>query len=537
MFAGTDANARGKSKWRPGLDLATKGATDDRGEQFLPADVFVFHTGGNPDAELIASDLAEDIARAGKNVDRKGHPPVAITCKDPLRLASLRDPVREAVELIVRNKGSRALEIMISTTAGHPAQVAALLEAVDALPVAISLALLHPANPSKHRYVRLRADDTECLSTLVERYRHLPPEQVLLIQGPSGAGKSHLARALHSAWRTEAKAPDLVEVNCGAFPDALIEAELFGHDVGTFTGANSDRKGCFERAAGSSLFLDEIGELPVDHQVRLLKALEPHRDALGSHWAITRMGASGPRKVRARIILGTNRDLLQQCVSGAFRVDLYGRIAAHTIQLPALKDLRHVLLPRLMDELDQALADCASAAGRKGNLAAGWDRAARQAVVELLVDGSTPWTWNHRDIQHLAQRLAFRAWVNFVSDPRSKAKPSEAAKSRPFRPQVTQTLVDAEARALRTRWAAVAPEQAADELREALADGELERLSPSERLMAQAVLKACQSSRSKVDAWARLVEGGHVRAAAGKSNPSTALHRQLKAFKWRRPLF
>jgi DNA-binding NtrC family response regulator len=532
VFAGTVQNERGKG-WQPGLALALEGAKVDD-DVYRPADVYVFHQANDPKAEKIAVELVADIAKARSG---KGHPPVSIKCADPLRFADLRAPVREAVAVIARHSGKpsdkpqdgRPVEFLISTSSGHPAQIAALLDAVDDLPVAVSLALLQAKDAEAHRYVKLRGDDADCLEKRVARFSQLPPEHVLLIQGPSGAGKSHLARALHAAWSKPKT--ELVEVNCGAFPDTLIESELFGHEVGAFSGATARHAGCFERADAGTLFLDEIGELPLDHQVRLLKALEPHRDPKGSHWKVNPIGSREPRKVRARVILGTNRDVLQQCVDGAFRVDLYGRIAAHCIQLPALTELRHTMLPRLMEDFDHAMGDFARAAGVVVP-APRWQRDARQALVEFLVDRSAPWTWNHRDLQHLAQRLAFRVWVAY----RAELKRLGEVKASTLDPQVRTSDVEAEATALRLRWAAVSPDQPDEDLRDALADGELEKLTRSERVQASAILRACRQARSKANAWALLVESGDVHATPVQKNPSTAMERQLSDFVWRKPL-
>lgn len=162
----------------------------------------------------------------------------------------------------------------------------------------------------------------------------------VLIEGESGTGKELLAKAIHGASNRNAKPPRVV--NCGAIPRELIESLLFGHAKGSFTGATLDRKGEFELAHGSTLFLDEIGELPLDGQVRLLRVLN---DKL-----VTRVGDEKAKKVDVRIIAATNRDLATEVAEGRFREDLYYRLAVATIKLPPLRD-RKGDLTLLIDHL------------------------------------------------------------------------------------------------------------------------------------------------------------------------------------------
>ncbi len=152
----------------------------------------------------------------------------------------------------------------------------------------------------------------------------------VLIDGESGTGKELLARVVHqNSVRSE---KELVTVNCGAIPDALLESELFGHVKGAFTGADKDRAGKFEKANGSTLFLDEIGELDLKNQVKLLRALQTGD--------IQRVGSDKNIVVDTRIVAATNRDLPQMIKEGAFREDLYYRIAVITVTSPPLRKRR-----------------------------------------------------------------------------------------------------------------------------------------------------------------------------------------------------
>jgi two-component system response regulator HydG len=150
----------------------------------------------------------------------------------------------------------------------------------------------------------------------------------VLLEGESGTGKEVAARAIH-AEGVRADAP-FIAVNCGAIPEGLIETELFGHEKGAFTGAVGARRGCFEQANGGTIFLDEIGELRGDLQVRLLRVLQERQ--------VQPVGGGTPRTVDVRVIAATNRDLRDEVVAGRFREDLFYRLAVFPVQLPALRE-------------------------------------------------------------------------------------------------------------------------------------------------------------------------------------------------------
>ena len=154
-----------------------------------------------------------------------------------------------------------------------------------------------------------------------------PVDISVLISGESGAGKEIVAKAIHKTSKRSNQA--LVVVNCGAIPEGIIESELFGHKKGSFTGAGNDKKGYFEEANKGTIFLDEIGETPLETQVKLLRVLE--------NGEFMRVGEAKTRKTDVRLIAATNKDLHQMVNNGEFRQDLYFRLKTVTVSLPPLR--------------------------------------------------------------------------------------------------------------------------------------------------------------------------------------------------------
>ncbi|HSK74520.1 MAG TPA: sigma-54 dependent transcriptional regulator [Pyrinomonadaceae bacterium] len=152
----------------------------------------------------------------------------------------------------------------------------------------------------------------------------------ILIQGESGTGKELIARALHHNSSRSSK--PFLAVNCGALPETLLESELFGHTKGAFTDAKTDKKGLFRSAEGGTIFLDEIGEMPLSLQVKLLRALQEHE--------VTPIGSSLPVKLDARIIAATNKNLEKEVEENRFREDLFYRLNVVEINLPPLRERR-----------------------------------------------------------------------------------------------------------------------------------------------------------------------------------------------------
>lgn len=156
------------------------------------------------------------------------------------------------------------------------------------------------------------------------------PLPTVLLTGETGTGKGVLARELHQASRREGEMPPFVHVNCAALPANLIESELFGHERGAFTDAKAAREGLFEMASGGTIFLDEIGEMPLELQSKLLLVLEA-----GS---LRRVGGTRERRVSARVVAATNQDLLARVRDKSFRSDLFYRLNTFTIEIPPLRE-------------------------------------------------------------------------------------------------------------------------------------------------------------------------------------------------------
>jgi DNA-binding NtrC family response regulator len=202
----------------------------------------------------------------------------------------------------------------------------------------------------------------------------------ILITGESGTGKELVARAIHEA--SERRGP-FVPVNCAAIPAELIESELFGHTGGAFTGARQPRAGLFEAAGAGTLFLDEVGELPLPVQPKLLRALQ--------EGAVRRVGADREREVDVRIVAATNRDLEDQVRRGRFREDLYWRLNVIHVHVPPLRE-RPIDIPLLVEHF---LTRASETAGR-----AGLD----VAPETLAILTAYSWPGNVRELENAVER-------------------------------------------------------------------------------------------------------------------------------------
>ena len=165
--------------------------------------------------------------------------------------------------------------------------------------------------------------------------RVAPTEAAVLLEGSTGAGKELFAQAIHYASPRRGK--PFVAVNCSAFPKDLLESELFGYRKGAFTGANADKKGLFEEASSGTLFLDEIGELDINLQAKLLRAIETQE--------FTKLGDTKPSRVNVRLVAATNRNLRQEADQGHFRADLYYRLSVFVVTVPPLNARRDDIEP------------------------------------------------------------------------------------------------------------------------------------------------------------------------------------------------
>lgn len=222
-------------------------------------------------------------------------------------------------------------------------------------------------------------------------HRAARSEVTVLLQGESGTGKEVAARAIH-AESARASAP-FVAINCGAIPAHLVESELFGHEKGSFTGADSTRRGCFEEADGGTLFLDEVGELPAEVQVRLLRVLQER--------TVQRVGSSKTIPVDVRIVAATNKVLLSEVKAGEFREDLFYRLSVFPVVLPALRE-------RDQDVVLLAESFLARFSRESGRTLSGFSRVA----LEVLLKHS--WPGNVRELMNVVQRAVLMEDGEFI---------------------------------------------------------------------------------------------------------------------------
>ena len=209
-----------------------------------------------------------------------------------------------------------------------------------------------------------------------------PTDARVLITGPNGTGKELVAHQLHE--KSERAAYPIVEVNCAAIPSELIESELFGHVKGAFTSAVKDRAGKFEAADGGTIFLDEIGDMSLAAQAKVLRALQEN--------LVQRVGADKDIKVNVRVIAATNKDLQKEITEGRFREDLYHRLAVILIKVPALNQRRDDI-PLLIEHFATKISE------EQGNTANQFSSAAIKLLQEY------DWTGNIRELRNVVERL------------------------------------------------------------------------------------------------------------------------------------
>lgn len=205
----------------------------------------------------------------------------------------------------------------------------------------------------------------------------------VLIAGESGVGKEAFSNIIHAL--SARKHNPFIAVNCGAIPEGTIDSELFGHEKGSFTGAVDSRKGYFETVSGGTIFLDEIGEMPLGTQARLLRVLETGE--------FIRVGSSKVQKTDVRVIAATNRDLLEHTQNGKFREDLYYRLSTVPIRVPALRD-RKEDIPLLFRKFASDFSE------KYKTTSVQLDPGALQMLVNY------PWPGNVRELKNIAEQIS-----------------------------------------------------------------------------------------------------------------------------------
>jgi formate hydrogenlyase transcriptional activator len=245
----------------------------------------------------------------------------------------------------------------------------------------------------------------EILSCIV---KVAPTDSTVLITGETGTGKELIARAIHKS--SQRAGQPFISVNCAAIPSSLIASELFGHEKGAFTGALQRRQGRFELAQSGTIFLDEIGELPQETQIALLRVLQERQ--------FERVGGNRALSTNVRVIAATNRDLAAAIALGAFRADLFYRLNVFPIHVPPLRD-RKEDIPMLVEYFVKRYAD-----------------KARKRIIKidknsLRLCQSYPWPGNIRELQNIVERSVifcaedtFRideAWLSCSNAPRLKS--------------------------------------------------------------------------------------------------------------------
>jgi transcriptional regulator with GAF, ATPase, and Fis domain len=270
-----------------------------------------------------------------------------------------------------------------------------------------------------------------------------PTEASVLVLGESGVGKELVAHAVHE--RSARRSHPLIKVNCGAVPGELFESEFFGHIRGAFTGAARDRVGRFELADGGTLFLDEAGEIPLEHQSKLLRVLQ--------EGTFERVGDGRTRKVDVRVIAATNRNLVDEVARGRFRADLYYRLSVFPIEVPPLRDRR--------EDVPALAQHFVTRSARR--LGVPEPRLTQAQARELqLYD----WPGNVRELQHVVERAVIlsRGSTLRFPDLASAASPTkERALPAVTQPDSIPTTL-AELRALEKRVVAAALERAAHKI-------------------------------------------------------------------------
>jgi len=371
------------------------------------------------DEPAIRQVLQAAIGKAGYPVETAGSAAEALARLEAghhdVVLSDVFMPITDGIELLrqARAKGHQATFIMITAFASVDSAIEAIRagawdyitkplrneEILHRLQQIDAMRGLREDNRTLRKLVLGRGGEgtftfTSPSMQVVERLvtRVAPTDSTVLVTGESGTGKGVAARRIHEL--SGRRDGPFVSLNCGAIPENLIESELFGHTKGAFTSADRARKGLFLQADRGTIFLDEIGELPLAMQTKLLHVLEAKE--------VRALGSEQPRRVDTRIIAATNRDLPTMVQQGRFREDLFFRLSVFQIQMPALRE-RRADLPALMRHL---LAQRVGGSGGMPGNGAG-PLALDPEAEDLLVN--YPWPGNVRQLENVLHRATILA--------------------------------------------------------------------------------------------------------------------------------
>lgn len=327
---------------------------------------------------------------------------------------------------------------------------------------------------------------------LIERIEHVAARtpDPMLITGPTGAGKSRLAGRVYELRRhRRLVAGDLVEVNCATLRGDSAMSALFGHRKGAFTGAATDRAGLLRAADGGMLFLDEIGELGLDEQAMLLRAIEEKR--------FLPVGADTEVRSEFQLLAGTNRDLGDCVRRGLFREDLLARINLWTFELPALRDRPEDIEPNLDHELDRF--------ARERGQQVRFSKEARRQFLDFATGPEGAWPGNFRDLGAALIRMATLAPGG----------------------RIATDVVEEETARLRRAWSHAEPD-GAHELASLLGEDRLAEIDLFDRVQLETVVRACRNSRSMSEAGRKLFAA--TRARRTTVNDSDRVRKYLTRF-------
>ncbi|MFO0559621.1 MAG: sigma-54 dependent transcriptional regulator [Polyangiales bacterium] len=367
-------------------------------------------------ARVLLVDDEENLRLALKTYLRKqGYDVVAAADVE----AALGECAKDAFDFVitdVRMPGRSGLELLAELRAKHPATTVIVMSAYGSIDQALDAIrsgaydyVAKPFKPEELGFVLKKAEEREALrrqnrelrAAMIEAHQFeellgrseamklvfntvakvAPFKTTVLITGESGTGKELVARAIHR--RSPRANKNFVTINCGAIPETLLESELFGHKRGAFTDANQDKKGLFEEADGATLFLDEVGELPLSLQVKLLRVLQ--------EGTFRRLGETQDRKCDVRVIAATLRDLQADVKNGRFREDLFYRLNVLNVGVPPLRQRREDV-PLLVDHFIHRYN------AKLGTKVTGLDPQASKVVYEYN------WPGNVRELENTVER-------------------------------------------------------------------------------------------------------------------------------------